>query len=188
MPYQVVILARVAPVHSLLSPLREWPAGGVPSSCARSEIESATGAVSPGARERPISHRPMGVDSTRMQDHSFENLLLISVTVSMISAGKGSSSSPNSARTACQSGSMDSARFASSISLLTRFPWPAATARINGSVSPGTLDCGNSSPETSRDLSSQSSASVHFPRRSRTSDSVREAIGFPGARPTARRA
>ena len=40
-----------------------------------------------------------------MQDHNFENLFLISVTASMISAGKGSSSSPNSARTACQSGS-----------------------------------------------------------------------------------
>ena len=109
-----------------------------------------------------------------MRDHSFENLFLISVTASMISAGKGSSSSPNSARTACQSGSRGSARPASSIIFLTRFPWPAATARINGAMSPSVFDSGNSSSETSRDLSSQFNASVHFPRQSETSKNLRQ--------------
>ena len=65
------------------------------------------------------------------------NSCRISVTVSMISAGRGSSSSPNSARTACQSGSIGSASPASSIIRLIRAPWPAATARINDSVKPG---------------------------------------------------
>ena len=185
---RVVMLASAAPVHNLLHPSGNDRRAAFHRVVLAVRSNPRPAPCRQGARRQPISHRPMGADLTRMQDHSFENLLLISVTVSMISAGKGSSSSPNSARTACQSGSMDSARFASSIIFLTRFPWPAATARINGSVSPGILDCGNSSPEPSRDLSSQFSASVHFPRQARTSDSVREATGFSGARPTARRA
>ena len=111
---------------------------------------------------------------------------LISVTALLISAGRGSSSSPSSALTACQRGSIDSASPAASIMFLTRDPWPAATARISDSVRPCTPCPGDSLPAMRRACSSWSSDSVQLPRLARTSERVRNASRFCGANSTAR--